>query len=136
MQAVLEDNCATMGADYRLPYIKGIRVQLELEIDIIKYLHQAGEYCSKNSPPSYQWTKSKTDLVELAYALYESKSINKGDILLEKFVQDFGGFFGVAIEKSSRIFINIKQRKTESRTTFLNSLSNALNNRMIKDDEK
>ena len=43
MQAVLEDNCETMGADYRLPYIKGIRVQLEQEIDIIKYLHQAGE---------------------------------------------------------------------------------------------
>lgn len=136
MQEILEDNYKAMDADHRLPYIKGIKVQLKSEIKFIKYLHQTGEYCSKNNPPAYQWTKSKTDLVELAYALYESKSINQGDILLEKFVQDFARFFGVNIEKSSRIFINIKQRKTESRTTFLNTLANMLNNRMVKDDEK
>ena len=136
MQAVLENNYETMAADYRVPYIKGIKVQLELEIDIIKYLHQIGGYCSKNNKPSYQWTDSKTNLVELAYALYESKSINEGDVLLKKFVQDFGNFFGVNIEKSSRIFINIKQRKTQSRATFLNTLANILNNRMAKDDEK
>lgn len=136
MQEVLKDNYETMDADHRLPYIKGIKVQLESEIKFIKYLHKTGEYCSKNKKHSYQWTESKTDLVELAYALYESRSINQGDILLEKFVQDFGRFFGIDIEKSSRIFINIKQRKTESRTTFLNSLSNVLNNRMTKDDEK
>jgi hypothetical protein len=103
----------------------------------IKYLFENDEYIvSKQIQGKYQWTGKKTDLIELAYALQENATVNHGNIQLEKFIEDFGAFFGVNITNSSRMFFNIKQRKTESRTTFLDTLARMLNKRMIKDDEK
>ena len=123
--------------EHRFHFITSLKLLLEFEMDAIKYLFENDEYIvSKQIQGIYQWTGTKTDLIELAYALHENQTINHGNIQIEKFTQDFATFFGIDITNSSRIFINIKQRKTGSRTTFLNTLAKMLNGRMMKDDEK
>ena len=123
--------------EHRFHFITSLKLHLKLEMKAIKYLLENDEYIvSKQIQGKYQWTGKKTDLIELAYALQENATVNHGNIQLEKFIEDFGAFFGVNITNSSRMFFNIKQRKTESRTTFLDTLAKMLNKRMIKDDEK
>jgi len=123
--------------EHRFHFIKSLKLLLEYEMEVIEYLFENDEYIDSNQIKAlYQWTGKKTDLIELAYALYENQTINHGNIPIEKFTQDFAAFFGINITNSSRFFINIKQRKTESRTTFLDTLAKMLNKRMIKDDEK
>ena len=123
--------------EHRFHFITPLRQFLKFEMKVIKYLFENDEYIvSKQIQGKYQWTGKKTDLIELAYALHENQTINHGNIPIEKFTQDFAAFFGINITNSSRFFINIKQRKTESRTTFLDTLAKMLNKRMIKDDEK
>ena len=123
--------------EHRFHFITSLKLHLKLEMKAIKYLLENDEYIvSKQIQGKYQWTGKKTDLIELAYALHENQTINHGNIPIEKFTQDFAAFFGINITNSSRMFFNIKQRKTESRTTFLDTLAKMLNKRMIKDDEK
>ena len=123
--------------EHRFHFITSLKLHLKFEMKAIKYLFENDEYIDSNQIKAlYQWTGTKTDLIELAYALYENQTINHGNIPIEKFTQDFAAFFGINITNSSRFFINIKQRKTESRTTFLDTLAKILNKRMIKDDEK
>ena len=123
--------------EHRFHFITSLRLHLKLEMKAIKYLLENDEYIvSKQIQGKYQWTGKKTDLIELAYALHENQTINHGNIPIEKFTQDFAAFFGINITNSSRMYFNIKQRKTESRTTFLDTLAKMLNKRMIKDDEK
>lgn len=123
--------------EHRFHFITSLKLLLKFEMKAIKYLFENDEYIvSKQIQGIYQWTGTKTDLIELAYALHENQTINHGNIQIEKFTQDFAAFFGIDISNSSRMFINIKQRKTESRTTFLNRLAKMLNGRMMKDDEK
>ncbi len=122
---------------HRLIYIKMIRSFLKEQVKYYKYLFKHGKLNeSKIYQSQYQWTSSKSDLVELAYALTESKCINNGDTQIEKFTQDLAMFFGLEVSKSSRIFTNIKLRKAKSRTFFLDKLAEKLNYRMNKDDEK
>lgn len=123
--------------DIRLHYIQSVKMLLEFQMESFKYLYINGQFeDSKISQSQHQWTGSKSDLVELTYALSESKCINNGDIQIEKFTQDLAMFFGLEVSKSSRIFTNIKLRKAKSRTFFLDKLAEKLNYRMNKDDEK
>lgn len=122
--------------DVRLHYIRSVKILLEFQMESFKYHYTKSELKDSNiSQSQYQWTGSKSDLVELAYALREDRCINDGDIQIEKFIQDLAIFFGLEVNKSSRIFINIKQRKAESRTFFLDKLAKKLNYRMVDDDE-
>ncbi len=112
-------------------------VLLDSELDYIKNPLTLSSIASISSDlAKYQWTDKISDLVELAYSLIEKKSINNGNVPLEEFVRNLGLFFGLKITNCSRTYINIKRRKTDSRTTFLNELGKCLNLRMQKDDEK
>lgn len=120
--------------EVRVHYVKALEHFLNFELSLIRYISKKGFHISTNS--EYKWTSTISNFVELSYGLIEDKSINHGNIQIEKFVQELGKFFGLEIKNSSRIFTNIKQRKSRSRTTFLDTLSETLNRRMIEDDEK
>ena len=138
LESKIKDSTPSKGwKEHRFHFITSLKLLLEYEMEAIKYLFKNDVYIvSSQTQGMYQWTGTKTDLIELAYALHENRTINHGNIQIEKFTEDFAAFFGIDITNSSRIFINIKQRKTESRTTFLNTLAKMLNGRMMKDDEK
>jgi hypothetical protein len=83
-----------------------------------------------------KWTGGIVDLVELVYALHESKCFNQGDIYLKDLFAEIGQAFGMDIKNFSLYFASIKNRVKGDRTKFLDKLKGTLVNRMEKDDRK
>lgn len=87
---------------------------------------------SSQSP--LNWTGSKVDLVELIYALQQSRVINAGNMDVKELAVHFGKLFNVEIDDSIyRTYSDIKARKT-IRTKFLNALSENLNLKLDEED--
>lgn len=99
---------------------------------------------SSSSPPSPQsmsngkicWTGKIVDLVELLYALDTCNCINDGEIGVEELADVFSEVFGVEIKNCYNVYMNIKFRKSEGRTYFLDELREKLNKRMVESDLK
>ena len=83
-------------------------------------------------------TWSRIEPVKLIYALHEMKRIDDGEIATNESVGFFGELFGIRLDARSfyDAYTDIKQRKGESRTYFLDKLRERLNLRMQRDDEK
>ena len=77
-------------------------------------------------------------MVELIYALQETKRINDGEIAMNELAGFFGELFGIRLDARSiyDAYADIKRRKGESRTYFLDKMRERLNLRMQRDDEK
>ncbi len=84
---------------------------------------------------NFQWTGSKTALIELIYALYSSKSINSGKVDLKEMVKVFEKVFNIELGDFYRTFVEIRNRKIE-RTKFIDNLKQSLINRMDEADAK
>ncbi len=82
------------------------------------------------------WTGKIVDLVELLYALDTCNCINNGEIGVEELAEVLSNIFGVEIKNCYNIYMNIKCRKNDSRTYFLDELREKLNKRMIESDLK
>lgn len=83
----------------------------------------------------HTWTGTKTELVELIYALYTKKSINHGNIDIKELVDYFCNVFNTDAGEFYRIYLNIRNRK-DSRTLYLDSLKENLIRKMDEDDNK
>lgn len=75
------------------------------------------------------WTASKTDLVELIYAMDTAKCINQGNIKLKALSAYLEDIFNVSVGDIYRIYLEIRERKG-SRTQFLDRLKDKLTERM------
>ena len=82
------------------------------------------------------WTGKATDLVELLYALDTCDCINDGEIGVEELADALSEIFGVEIKNCYNVYMNMKRRKDDSRTYFLNELREKLNTRMVESDLK
>lgn len=91
-------------------------------------------------PHAYKrcWTGAVVELVELIYALHEMKRIDNGEIAMNELAGFFGELFGIRLDARNLYdaYTDIKRRKGESRTYFLDKLRERLNLRMQRDDEK
>lgn len=85
---------------------------------------------------SYKWTGSAIELVEMVYALDEMKSINNGEAPIHELAAFVGTLLGVDIRDCYSAYTDMKRRKNESRTYFLDKMQERLNKRMDRDDEK
>lgn len=85
---------------------------------------------------SYQWTGSVVELVELIYALDSVKCVNNGEVPITELATFFGTLFGVDLRECYGTYTDMKRRKNENRTYFLNKMSKELNKRMERDDDK
>jgi len=85
---------------------------------------------------TYQWTGSVVELVELIYALDSIKCINNGEAPITELATFFGMLFGVDLRECYGTYTDIKRRKNENRTYFLDKMSKELNKRMERDDDK
>ena len=85
-----------------------------------------------------RWTGAVVEIVELIYALHEMKRIDDGEIAMNELAGFFGEWFGIRLDARSLYdaYTDIKRRKGESRTYFLDKLRERLNLRMQRDDEK
>lgn len=89
--------------------------------------------------PSYQkrsklfWTNSKTDLIELIYALDSSGAINNGTADIKEVATACEQIFNIDLGNFYHTFIELKARKSNN-TKFLDNLKDALANRMRDTD--
>lgn len=85
---------------------------------------------------SYQWTGSAIELVEMVYGLSEMGSINNGEISIHELAAFVGTLLNIDIRDCYSAYTDMKRRKNESRTYFLDKMQERLNKRMEQDDEK
>ena len=87
---------------------------------------------------SFRWTGSLGDLVEISYAFDEIGCINDGQNDIKDLAAFFGSLFGMEIKVRNcyDAYLDMKRRKNESRTYFLDKLRERLNLRMQRDDAR
>lgn len=85
-----------------------------------------------------RWTGTLVELVELIYGLQEMRCIDDGDTPINELFAFFGRLFGIEIKESHcyNAYMDMKRRKNDSRTYFLDKMRERLNLRMQRDDEK
>lgn len=82
-----------------------------------------------------QWTGNAIDLVELIYGINEMGCINNGNMPLKQLAPLLYRIFGIESKDCYRFYIDIKRRKSESRTYFLDRMQEKLNAKMLRDEE-
>lgn len=105
------------------------------QVPSLSNLHSSAETPSDNPAPPLQWTGNAIDLVELIYGIYEMGCINNGEMPLKQLAPLLYRIFGVEAKDCYRFYIDIKRRKNESRTYFLDRMQEKLNERMLRDEE-
>jgi hypothetical protein len=105
------------------------------EIKIISNLEE-GPFETKHDDEinsNLNWTSSKTDLVELIYALKVSGAINGGAVNIKELIETASKLFNIDISNFYKTYSEIKNRGKE-RTKFLNTLVNNLKTKLEYDD--
>lgn len=85
------------------------------------------------------WTGTLVEFVELLYGLQETGSIDDGKIPIYELSVSVGQLLGVDVKETVfyNTYANIKHRKgNDSRTYFIDKMSERLNLRMQRDDER
>ena len=98
---------------------------------------EAGFYdTSLNSPATnnhLHWTGSKTDLVELIYALKTSGVINNGDYQIKELIEVLSDIFNIELGNFYKTFSEIRNR-ANNQTKFINKLALNLVKKIEIDD--
>ena len=110
---------------------------INTELDLLRRYDRKQEE-PMQSEPAHRWTGSLVELVEIIYALDETGCINDGQNDIKDLAAFFGRIFGMDIKVRNcyDAYLDMKRRKNESRTYFLDKLRERLNLRMQRDDEK
>ena len=90
---------------------------------------------NENTASPLQWTGNAIDLVELIYGINEMGCINNGNMPLKQLAPLLYKIFRVESKDCYRFYIDIKRRKNESRTYFLDKMQEKLNEKMLRDEE-
>lgn len=85
---------------------------------------------------SYKWTGSAIELAEMVYGLNELGCINNGETPIHELAAFVGTLLGMDIRDCYSAYTDMKRRKNESRTYFLDKMCDRLNKRMQQDDDK
>lgn len=80
-------------------------------------------------------TSNAIDLVETIYGINELGCIKKCEMPLKELVSILYSFFGVELKDCYHFYMDIKRRKNERRTYFLDKMLEKLNERMRRDEE-
>jgi hypothetical protein len=84
--------------------------------------------------PALNWTLSKTDLIELIYALHSSGAFNKGTATIAQITRFFESILSIQLGNTSMVFQEILRRKDS--TAFLERLKKKLEEHITNIDEK
>ena len=98
-------------------------------------IHTSTTNTTESSASPLQWTGNAIDLVELIYGINEMGCINNGEMPLKQLAPLLYKIFGVEAKDCYRFYIDIKRRKNESRTYFLDRMQEKLNKKMLHDEE-
>lgn len=133
------------NAAKHLPYIQKALTFISKMMVRLRHCHQPlppppfAVSSMENAPPpvasTLHWTGNAIDLVEIIYGINEMGCINGGKVPLKDLASVLYSFFGVDSKDCYRFYTDIKRRKNESRTYFLDKMKEKLNEKMRRDDE-
>lgn len=130
----VQDDCEmSVYVRKALAFVKKMQRHLSAIITQVPPLNPSAN--EKNNTPALQWTGNAIDLVEMIYGISEMGCINNGNIQLNELAPMLYAFFGVNSKDCYRFYTDIKRRKNDSRTYFLDKMQVKLNDKMRKDDE-
>ena len=89
-----------------------------------------------DTTPTLRWTGKASDLVEILYGMDELGCINNGETPLKEVAAYFYRMLGVEAKECYNIYADIKLRKNESRTYFIDKMQEKVNRRMKLDEER
>ena len=108
---------------------------IDMELELLKMRMQGLLPALPVKPAKkLRWTGKATDLVELLYAIDSCDCINDGKIGVEELADALSEIFGMEIKNCYNVYMNMKRRKDDSRTYFLDELREKLNKRMVESD--
>jgi hypothetical protein len=110
---------------------------INTELDLLRRYDRKQEE-PMQSEPLHRWTGTLVELVELIYGLQELRCIDDGETAINELIAFFGRIFGLDIKDRNcyNAYLDMKRRKNDSRTYFLDKMRERLNLRMQRDDEK
>ena len=123
-------------SDTQIRFLHIVIGYIDTELEI---LNRYGDtYSPKPHVCKRRWTGAVVEIVELIYALHEMERIDDGEIAMNELAGFFGELFGIRLDARNLYdaYTDIKRRKGDSRTYFLDKLRERLNLRMQRDDEK
>ena len=132
-QQVQDDSEMSVYIQKALAFVKKMQRHLSAIAIQVPPLNPSSN--EKNNSPALQWTGNAIDLVEMIYGISEMGCINNGNIKLNELAPVLYAFFGVNSKDCYRFYTDIKRRKNDSRTYFLDKMQVKLNEKMRKDDE-
>lgn len=103
--------------------VAGIEARMMLKEDLSALLTQTMNPFNRTYS-RLEWSRSKTDLVELVYALHASKVFGN-DVGIKDIVSMLESLIVCDLSQYSRVFLEIRQRK-KGRTTFLDAMKDRL----------
>ncbi|WP_179021837.1 RteC domain-containing protein [Winogradskyella forsetii] len=110
-------------------------VYLQQEIKKLQTNTETNKFHSmKQTSSNLFWTGSKTELIELIYALHSSGTINSGTADIKELASLFEKLFNVDLGNYYHTFIEIRARKS-SKTKFLDTLTEVLIKRINDSDQ-
>lgn len=132
-QQVQDDSEMSVYIQKALAFVKKMQRHLSAIATQVPPLNPSSN--EKNDTPALQWTGNAIDLVEMIYGISEMGCINNGNIQLNELAPMLYAFFGVNSKDCYRFYTDIKRRKNDSRTYFLDKMQVKLNEKMRRDDE-
>lgn len=109
---------------------------INTELELLRRFDRVQEKTCTETPN--RWTGTLVELVELICGLQEAYCIDDDRSDIKDLTAFFGGFFGMEIKVRNcyDTYLEMKHRKNESRTYFLDKLCERLNLWMQRDDER
>jgi len=129
------DSRFSTSHDYKVAKIMANDLlEVYLNDELLKLNKQSEEQYRISTPKTkLVWSDNKTSLIELIYALYCKGSFNNGIADIKEISAYFEAVFSVELGDVYRTYLEIKNRS--SRTKFLNTLEELLNQKMEMQDE-
>lgn len=68
------------------------------------------------------WTGDKMNLIEIAYGIYDTAQINKGDVDIKDIISWLEDSLNISLQRHYRLFSEMKNRKSVSPTRYLDHM--------------
>jgi hypothetical protein len=86
---------------------------------------------SKKKGP-FKWTGDKSNLIEMAYGIYDTFQINEGNVTIAEIIEWLEESLDINLSRYYRRFSEIKMRKSLSKTKYLDEMAAAINKHIIE----
>lgn len=80
----------------------------------------------------FKWTGDKSNLIEIAYGIYDTFQINDGNATIAEIIEWLEESLEINLSRYYRRFSEIKMRKAMSKTKYLDEMAAAVNKHIIE----